>query len=130
MYCVTAEVRAKRPRAPGILVKAGFMEHVEEVMAKDFKEKANQYVSLSLVFNYVSLFCFHSIVTLRLASADANRIATSFTQFTIELNQSCVTSFLQLIDMADQQMTASRSGTLRAQRIHDHLCRKVTFVLI
>ena len=69
----------------------------------------------------------YSVITLRIASSDSTRIATSFSQFVSELNHSCVTSFLQLIDMANQQLVAYRTGTLRPGMIHDHLCRKVTF---
>ena len=38
------------------------MEHVEEVMAKDFKEKANQCVSLSLcsIMSHCSVFTVSS----------------------------------------------------------------------
>ena len=74
----------------------------------------------------LSVCPFSSVIILRLASSDENRIAASFSQFITEVNRSCVTSLIQLIDMADQQLKTSRTGTLRSNMIHDHLCRKVS----
>ena len=42
VYCITAEVRSKRPRAASIMKGIGFLEQVEETIVKDFKDKASK----------------------------------------------------------------------------------------
>ena len=62
VYCITAEVRAKRPKGAGLMRSVGILEQVEELMAKDFKEKAKKWVCLSVCLSVCPSVCLHCLL--------------------------------------------------------------------
>ena len=117
VYCVTAVVRSRRPK-----MKTSKLEPVEDLVNKDFRNKCRWVWSVGVV-------CFksiiYSIINLRLASADQNRIVESFTNFANEVNRLSLNNFLSHVSVVANELKGKRIQTVFPEEVYDLICKKV-----
>ena len=75
------------------------------------------------------MFVF-SVINLRLASADEQRKAESYSLFVQELNRVCLSEFLRNVSNEEDRMKTTRRATVQPDAMYQYLCEKVLHVHI
>ena len=67
----------------------------------------------------------YSIINLRLASADQNRIVESFTIFANEVNRLSLNNFLSNVLVVANELKGKRIQTVFPEQVYNLICKKV-----
>ena len=68
----------------------------------------------------------YSIINLRLASADQNRIVESFTNFANEVNRLSLNNFLSHVSVVANDLKGKRIQSVYPEEVYNLICKKVS----
>ena len=86
-------------------------------------------VNIKKIVWSVEVVCFksiiYSIINLRLASADQDRIVESFTNFANEVNRLSLNKFLSNVSVVANELKGKRIQLVYPEEVYNLICRKV-----